>query len=54
MDDDSIKHINEAHALESQAIKLLSKSEDIAGDARLAEACRQNLAEAHEHAKLLE
>jgi ferritin-like metal-binding protein YciE len=54
MDADIIKHINEAHALESQAIKLLSKSQDIAEDAELAAACRLNLADAHKHSDLLE
>ena len=40
------KHIAEAHALENQGIKLLGKSEDIAGDPALAQACGQNLAAA--------
>ena len=47
-------HLNEAHALEAQAIKLLSKSEDIAEDPALASACRENLASARQHAELLE
>ena len=48
------KHIAEAHALENQGLKLLGKSEDIAGDPALAQACRQNLEAAREHARLLE
>ena len=47
-------HLNEAHALESQAIKLLGKSEDIAGDSELAKACHQNLEAARRHAEKLE
>jgi ferritin-like metal-binding protein YciE len=48
------KHLAEAHALESQAITLLKKSEKIAGDVALAEICRQNLGAAEEHARLIE
>ena len=48
------KHIGEAHALESQAIQLLSKSQDIAGDPGLSGVCHQNLDEAREHAALIE
>ncbi len=47
-------HLNEAHALESQAIPLLHKSEDIAGDAELSQACQRNLEAARKHAALLE
>jgi ferritin-like metal-binding protein YciE len=47
-------HLNEAHALESQAIKLLGKSEKIAGESALASACAQNLQAAQKHAQLLE
>ncbi len=54
MSADLAKHLNEAHALESQAIKLLEKGKDIAGDPPLSGACQQNLADAHEHARLLE
>jgi ferritin-like metal-binding protein YciE len=47
-------HLNEAHALESQAATLLGKSQDIAGDPALAQACSQNLQDALKHAQLLE
>ncbi len=48
------KHVIEAHALETQGVKLLSKSQDIAGDPKLADACHQNLEQSREHARLLE
>ena len=48
------KHINEAHALESQAIHLYEKSKKIAGDPVLAEVCRRHLDDARRHAELLE
>ena len=54
MDADVSKHLNEAHALENQGIKLLSKSNDVAGAPQLAEVYRENLAETEKHAKLLE
>ena len=54
MEGDLRQHIGEAHALESQAIRLLNKSQDIAGDPELARICRQNLDEAREHAELIE
>ena len=54
MGSDLSKHLVEAHALESQAIQLLSKGEKIAGDPQLAAACSQNLAASREHVRLLE
>jgi ferritin-like metal-binding protein YciE len=48
------KHLGEAHALESQGIQLLSKSDDIAGDPNLAQICSRHLEETRGHARLLE
>ena len=53
-DKDLSKHLAEAHALENQAVQLLGKGEDIAGDPKVAEVYRQNLQAAKEHAQLLE
>ncbi len=54
MSDHVRKHLAEAHALESQGIQLLSKSEKIAGDPRLAQICRRNLEKSRRHAQLIE
>jgi ferritin-like metal-binding protein YciE len=54
MGDHVRKHLAEAHALESQGIHLLAKSEDIAGDPQLAQACSRNLQESREHIERLE
>jgi ferritin-like metal-binding protein YciE len=47
-------HLNEAHALENQAIDLLGKSKDISGSSDLAAACERNLGSARTHANFLE
>ena len=52
--DDLAKHVAEAHALENQGIRLLDKSEEIAGDSQLAQVCRLHLDESRQHAELLE
>ena len=54
MDADLTKHLNEAHALENQGIKLLGKSDGVAGAPQLAEVYRANLAETEKNARLLE
>jgi ferritin-like metal-binding protein YciE len=54
MGEDLRKHLEEAHALESQGIQLLSKSDDIAGDPQLAQICSRHLEDSHNHARLLE
>lgn len=54
MGDDLRKHVVEAHALEKQAVVLLGKGDDIAGDPQLAETCHKNLEEAQHHIELLE
>ena len=54
MGDDLSMHLNEAHALESQGIRLLTKSENIADDPELSAACAKNLTESREHARLIE
>ena len=47
-------HLNEAHALEMQAIKLLDKGDEIAGDGELAEICRSHREQSRDHAARLE
>ncbi len=47
-------HLNEAHALEMQAIQLLDKGDDIAGDGELAQVCRSHREQSREHAARLE
>jgi ferritin-like metal-binding protein YciE len=47
-------HLNEAHALENQAIDLLGKSKDISGSSDLAVTSERNLGAARTHANLLE
>jgi ferritin-like metal-binding protein YciE len=48
------KYLADAHALEAQAIELLSRSEKIGGDAQLQEVYREHLEESREHQRLLE
>lgn len=46
-------HLNEAHALEMQAVKLLARSKEISGSAELAQVCEENEEAAREHADLI-
>ncbi|MGE5617572.1 MAG: DUF892 family protein [Candidatus Woesearchaeota archaeon] len=48
------KYLADAHALEEQAVQLLSKGPDLAGDAELASAYEEHLAETEEHRRLVE
>jgi ferritin-like metal-binding protein YciE len=54
MGDHVLRHLNEAHALESQAEHLLGKSKEIAVSEALAQTCATNLEAAREHGVLLE
>ena len=47
------KYLADAHALEAQAIELLSKAEKIGGDPQLQEAYREHLEESREHQRLV-
>ena len=49
-----VKYLSDAHAIEQQAIQLLSKGEQIAGDAVLAQLYREHLDETREHARLVD
>jgi ferritin-like metal-binding protein YciE len=49
-----VKYLSDAHAIESQAIGLLSKGPAIAGDAELATLFEQHLGETREHQRLVE
>jgi ferritin-like metal-binding protein YciE len=48
------KYLADAHALEAQALQLLSKGPDLAGAADLASAYEEHLAETEEHSRLVE
>jgi ferritin-like metal-binding protein YciE len=48
------KYLADAHAIEEQAVQLLSKGPGLAGDPELAAAYTDHLAEAEEHARLVE
>lgn len=48
------KHLQEAHALESQGAKLLEKAEDLAGDSALADIYRLQHAQTQDHLAALE
>jgi ferritin-like metal-binding protein YciE len=48
------KYLSDAHAIENQAIGLLSKGPDIAGDPQLAMLFEQHLEETREHQRLVE
>jgi ferritin-like metal-binding protein YciE len=48
------KYLADAHAIEEQAIQLLSKSPKLAGDAELAAAYAEHLEETEEHRRMLE
>ena len=49
-----LKYLSDAHAIEHQAIQLLSKGEKIAGDPVLAQLYDEHLGETREHAQLVE
>jgi ferritin-like metal-binding protein YciE len=49
-----VKYLSDAHAIENQAIGLLSKGPDIAGDPQLATLFEQHLEETREHQRLVE
>jgi len=49
-----VKYLSDAHAIENQAIGLLSKGPDIAGDPQLAMLFEQHLEETREHQRLVE
>jgi ferritin-like metal-binding protein YciE len=48
------KYLSDAHALEAQAIQLLSKSPQLAGSAELAAAYEEHLEETREHQRLID
>jgi ferritin-like metal-binding protein YciE len=47
-------YLSDAHAIEAQAIQLLSKGPDIVGQGDLASAMEEHLAETHAHQRLIE
>jgi ferritin-like metal-binding protein YciE len=47
-------YLTDAHAIEAQAIQLLSKGPDIVGQAELARAMEEHLVETHEHQRRIE
>ncbi|MEA2323420.1 MAG: hypothetical protein QOD81_3270 [Solirubrobacteraceae bacterium] len=49
-----VKYLTDAHAIEEQAIQLLSRGSDIAGDEVLAQLYEQHLEETREHKRLVE
>jgi ferritin-like metal-binding protein YciE len=49
-----VKYLADAHAIENQAIGLLSKGPDIVGDPHLAALFQEHLAETREHQRLVE
>ena len=49
-----LKYLSDAHAIENQAIQLLSKGEQIAGDPILAQLYDEHLGETREHARLID
>jgi ferritin-like metal-binding protein YciE len=48
------KYLEDAHALEAQAIQLLSKGPDLAGTSDLAAAYEEHLAQSREHQQMVE
>jgi ferritin-like metal-binding protein YciE len=48
------KYLEDAHAIEAQAIQLLSKGSDLAGTSELASAYEEHLAQSKEHEQLVE
>jgi ferritin-like metal-binding protein YciE len=54
LNDQVRKYLEDAHAIEAQAIQLLSKAPDLAGTDELASAYEEHLAESREHQHLLD
>jgi len=54
LDKQLVKYLSDAHALESQAVGLLSKGQKIAGDPVLAQLYDEHLGETREHQRLVE
>jgi ferritin-like metal-binding protein YciE len=54
MTDQLRKYLEDAHAIEAQAIQLLSKGPDLAGTSELASAYEEHLAQSKEHEQLVE
>jgi ferritin-like metal-binding protein YciE len=54
LDQQVVKYLTDAHAIEEQAIQLLSRGVDIAGDEVLAQLYEQHLEETREHKRLVE
>ncbi|HKO27780.1 MAG TPA: DUF892 family protein [Solirubrobacteraceae bacterium] len=54
LNDQVRKYLEDAHALEAQAIQLLSKGPDLAGTSELASAYEEHLAQSKEHQQLVD
>ena len=54
LDKQLLKYLSDAHAIENQAIQLLQKGEQIAGDPVLAQLYSEHLEETREHARLID
>jgi len=54
MDEQLVKYLADAHALEQQAISLLERGPSIAGDSALAELFEEHLAETREHERMVQ
>jgi ferritin-like metal-binding protein YciE len=54
LNDQVRKYLEDAHAIEAQAIQLLSKGPDLAGTSELADAYEEHLAQSREHQQLVE
>ena len=54
LDKQLVKYLSDAHAIENQAVELLSKGPDIVGDPQLAALFEQHLEETHEHQRRVE
>jgi ferritin-like metal-binding protein YciE len=54
LNDQVRKYLEDAHAIEAQAIQLLSKGPDLAGTSALADAYEEHLAQSREHEQLVD
>jgi ferritin-like metal-binding protein YciE len=54
LNDQVRKYLEDAHAIEAQAIQLLSKGPDLAGTSELADAYEEHLAQSREHQQLVD
>lgn len=54
LDDQLVKYLVDAHAIEQQATQLLTKGPDLVGDELVADAFESHLAETHRHAERIE